>query len=97
MELDVNKNYWFSAPKDPELSDQNLEFLETPAEFASRVLILRNRGYFLDDRQVVVLDKPGGSEVSRMWMSQLVETYFTPCKLCGSYGGECVCDDEADR
>jgi hypothetical protein len=75
MGLDRNKTYWFSAPKDPELSHLDLEFLEKPGEYAERVVMLRERGNYLEDRVVTVYDKPDGTVICHMWMSDLVADY----------------------
>ena len=97
MKLDREQIYWFSIPKDLGLNDSDPEFLETPGQIANRITMLRERGYYLEDREVLVMDKPVGKKLGTIWMSELVADYFKPCELCGSYGGKCICDDEADR
>jgi hypothetical protein len=97
MQLGKDERYLFVIPKDPELNDQDPTFLEKPGQLAERITMLRDRGYYLEDREVLIMDKPVGKKLGTIWMSELVADYFEPCELCGSYGGKCICDDEADR
>lgn len=90
MKLDNQQTYVFRSEEDE-------TFTETVTEFAVMIHNARLWGEFLEDRMITI-ETPEGDELGRVWLSELVADYYVePCKLCGSYNGICICDNEADR